>query len=212
MIDFDSQRKEMVDFQIKGRGISNPRILKAFYDVPREKFVLSNMLKYAYGDQALPLDYEQTISQPYVVALMTDMIDPQLDDVILEIGTGSGYQAAILSTLCKKVISYERIQGLVKMAQENLESANIYNVEVIHGDGTYCTGHDIYDKCILTAAARGIPRSIIEACKDQALILLPEGNYNTQRLNLYQKSVNDTILIQDGIAVCFVPLRGDQGW
>jgi protein-L-isoaspartate(D-aspartate) O-methyltransferase len=152
-------RKNMVNDQLVRRGVKDQRVLNAFLEVPRHKFV-EEYLKYkAYDDYPLSIGYGQTISQPYMVALMTEAIDPQPSERILEIGTGSGYQAAVLSRLCSAVYTIERISALASRARKALDDLGYFNVHIRLGDGTMGLPQDApYDGIIVTAAPRMCPR------------------------------------------------------
>ncbi len=212
MTDNSEQRESMVFMQLKSRGINNQRILNTFLTIPRENFVPQNMKASAYLDNALPIGYEQTISQPYVVALMTQSLNPQKNESILEIGTGSGYQAAILSNLCKKVTSYEIIPQLAKFAKENLTKTNIDNVKIKNSDGSDLKENEIFDKIIVTAATPKIPQNWIKCLKEKGSLVVPQGNIDSQVLLKYKKKDGKLELLETSIPVRFVPLKGKEGF
>jgi len=163
---FAIQRKLMVEEQLIPRGIKNKEVLDAFLKIPRHNFVPDELRKNAYDDSPLPIGFGQTISQPYMVAAMTELLDLNKDDVLLEIGTGSGYQAAIAAQLCKYVYTVERIPELAEFAKQNLEKTGIKNVEVIVGDGSKGYPEKApYDKILYTAAAPFVPEIIFNMLK-----------------------------------------------
>ena len=209
---FDILRKKMVEEQLISRGIQDKRVLEAFLKIPRHNFVPDDEKKYAYDDSPLPIGYGQTISQPYMVAAMTELLDLKEDHILLEIGTGSGYQAAIASQLCKYVYSIERIEELAKFAISNLNKTGVTNVEVIVGDGSL--GHADkapYDRILYTAAAPFVPNVIFEQLKNNGIIIVPEGERHSQMLKKYVKKDNN---IESCLyfGCIFVPLKGRHGF
>ena len=173
-MDFETQRENMVETQIKRRGIKNPRVLSAMLKIPRHLFVPSNFQKLAYSDQPLPIGEGQTISQPYMVALMTEALDPQPEDKILEIGTGSGYQSAILAELCRELYTVERIPQLTIRAQNILHDLGYENVFFRTGDGSQGWSEFApYDKIIVTAGAPQIPQPLIQQLKEGGRMVIP---------------------------------------
>jgi len=206
------QRKSMVENQIKKRGITDKRVLKAMLEVPRHKFVGAALLSVAYQDSPLPIGSGQTISQPYIVALMTELLDVKDDNKVLEIGTGSGYQAAILSKLAMSVITVERIFELYQQSKELLSKLGYNNVMVVHGDGSIgYKEYAPYDRIIVTAAAPEVPESLIEQLGDNGKIVIPLGNRIVQRLEVIIKEKESTRReINEGVR--FVPLLGKEAW
>lgn len=208
MINFEIKREKMVKRQLLGRDITNEKVLDAMRVVPREKFVKDGMKDRAYDDSALPIGADQTISQPYIVALTVQAIDPSEDDVILDIGTGSGYAAAVAAEIATSVKSVERIESLYRFAKSNLEDAGIANVELRHGDGTLgWEEHAPYDGIMVAAAASDVPGSLKDQLKAGGHLVIPVGSgMMGQQLHRYKKYENES-LIKDSIAgVRFVPM------
>jgi len=211
-MDFEKAREEMIRYQIKGRGIKDKRVLWAMSIVPREKFVLKENEKEAYLDCPLPLGMGQTISQPYMVALMTQCLSLEGSECILEVGTGSGYQAAILSKLAKMVYTVERLKNLADRAEKIFKELEIKNVKVVGGDGTNgLKEYSPYDGIIVTAGAPEIPKSLINQLKERGRIVIPVGNSFSQDLLLGKKE-KGKLKIQNYGGCIFVPLLGKYGW
>jgi len=204
---FEIKRKEMVKKQIQARGIADKNTLKALEVVPRHLFVPEEYQDQAYDDGPLPIGYGQTISQPYIVAYMTELLNVGPNDVVLEIGTGSGYQAAILSRIVKKVYTVEIVEELGLAAKERLKALNYDNVEVKIGDGYYgWEEHAPYSGIIVTAASEYIPPPLIKQLKDKGRMIIPVGSpFSVQNLMLVEKS-GDKIRTKSLIPVRFVPL------
>jgi protein-L-isoaspartate(D-aspartate) O-methyltransferase len=211
-MDFEKAREEMIRYQIKGRGIKDKRVLWAMSIVPREKFVLKENEKEAYLDCPLPIGMGQTISQPYMVALMTQCLSLEGSECILEVGTGSGYQAAILSKLAKMVYTVERLKILADRAEKIFKELEIKNVKVVGGDGTNgLKEYSPYDGIIVTAGAPEIPQSLINQLKERGRIVIPVGNSFSQDLLLGKKE-KGKLKIQNYGGCIFVPLLGKYGW
>lgn len=211
-MDFEKAREEMIRYQIKGRGIKDKRVLWAMSIVPREKFVLKENEKEAYLDCPLPIGTGQTISQPYMVALMTQCLSLEGSECILEVGTGSGYQAAILSKLAKMVYTVERLKNLADRAEKIFKELEIKNVKVVGGDGTNgLKEYSPYDGIIVTAGAPEIPQSLINQLKERGRIVIPVGNSFSQDLLLGKKE-KGKLKIQNYGGCIFVPLLGKHGW
>jgi protein-L-isoaspartate(D-aspartate) O-methyltransferase len=211
-MDFEKAREEMIRYQIKGRGIKDKRVLWAMSIVPREKFVLKENEKEAYLDCPLPIGMGQTISQPYMVALMTQCLSLEGPECILEVGTGSGYQAAILSKLVKMVYTVERLKILADRAEKIFKELEIKNVKVVGGDGTNgLKEYSPYDGIIVTAGAPEIPQSLINQLKERGRIVIPVGNSFSQDLLLGKKE-KGKLKIQNYGGCIFVPLLGKYGW
>lgn len=209
---YNYQRESMVEKQIKMRGITDEKVLKAMKEVQRHKFVGEALLNVAYQDSPLPIGYGQTISQPYIVAVMTELLDIKDDHKVLEIGTGSGYQAAILSKLAMSVITVERIPELFQQAKERLQNLGYNNIIVINGDGTIgYKKYAPYDRIVVTAAAPEVPKSLIEQLALHGKMVIPIGNRITQWLEIIKKE-NDTIQREKREGVRFVPLLGKEAW
>ncbi len=209
---YSSLRKEMVEKQIIERGILEPRILNIFSTVPRHLFVRPEDRDYAYSDFPLPIGHGQTISQPYIVALMTELLDVHSDHKVLEIGTGSGYQAAILGKIAAEVHSVELIEELAKTARVTLGTIKSQNVYVHVGDGSCGWAENApYDRIIVTAAAPSVPEPLLSQLKIGGQLVIPIGNRSIQYLEKWgrkEKGFNH----EKDLAVCFVPLHGEFGW
>ncbi len=205
-------RNRMVTEQIVSRGITDERVLDALRRVPRHWFVPEEYASIAYSDSPLPIGHGQTISQPYIVALMTELLELQGDENVLEVGTGSGYQAALLANLARQVHSIERHSELADKADEVLRRMGLTNVMVHVGDGTlglpkYAPFHAI----MVTAAAPRVPQPLFDQLAEGGRLVLPEGGAGGQILNRWRKLASGSK--QEHIApVAFVPLRGQHGW
>ena len=206
--DFRAMREKMVESQIKARGVKDPRVLAALFKVERHRFVPEKYLDSAYSDQPLLIGEGQTISQPYVVALMTELLELKGNEQVLEIGTGSGYQAAILAELAKEVYTIEIIEPLAARAKEKLSELGYQNVKVKAGDG-YLGWPEAapFDAIIVTAAPDHIPNPLIEQLKEGGRMVVPVGTH-TQELKKIIKRFGKTETI-DVIPVLFVPMTGE---
>lgn len=195
-----------------GRKMLDASVLLAMSEVPRDKFVPRGAKAFAYDNHPLSIGFGQTISQPFIVALMTDLLQPQAADVILEVGTGSGYQAAILSQLVKQVYSIEYVEELATSASERLQRLGYRNVEVKEGDGSLgWAEHAPYDGIIVTAAAPAIPPALIDQLKPNARLVIPLGQpYLSQSLMSVEKDEKGAVSTRDVLAVSFVPLVGES--
>ncbi|MFQ5963261.1 MAG: protein-L-isoaspartate(D-aspartate) O-methyltransferase [Candidatus Scalinduaceae bacterium] len=202
------ERKKMVEFQIRARGVKDKNILEAMETVPRHLFVPENYIKYSYYDQPLPIGLGQTISQPYIVALMTEMLNVDKNDVVLEIGTGSGYQAAILSKIIKEVYTIEIIKELGLQADERLKSLGYNNVNVKIADGSLGWPDKApFDAIIVTAAAEKIPDPLVKQLKPGGRMVIPvNSSFFGQDLLIVEKDAEEKINIIKTIPVRFVPL------
>lgn len=202
----------MVERQIETRGIHNPRVLAAMREIPRHVFIPPPYDQFAYDDNPLPIGNGQTISQPYIVALMTELLCPRASDTMLEIGAGSGYQAAILSVLVQWLTTVERIPAVAVLARNNLKSLGIQNVEVIEGDGTQGYPKNApYNGIMITAATPEIPRALIDQLADGGRLVAPVGGRDIQELVTLEKQGDRTTQKYHG-GVRFVPLIGKHGW
>jgi protein-L-isoaspartate(D-aspartate) O-methyltransferase len=202
----------MVHTQIEHRGISDPRVLDAMRRVKRHHFVEPAFQDRAYEDTPLPIEEGQTISQPYVVGRMTSLLCIQLTDRVLEIGTGSGYQAAILAELADKVYTIERHMALARKARANLEEQGYRNVVAKAGDGTIGWAQFApFDKIIITASTPKFPKSLFNQLKDGGLMILPMGETRNQKLVLIERKGDEAVTSEVG-QVSFVPLIGKEGW
>ena len=206
--DYALQREMMVEQQIVARGVKSKKVLDAMNSVPRHLFVPVGYRRGSYFDQPLPIGSGQTISQPYIVALMTEMLDVDNDDIVLEIGTGSGYQAAVLSTIVKKLYSIEIIEALGTQAAELLKKLAYDNVEVKISDGGLGFPEKApFDAIIVTAAAPDIPASLIEQLKPGGRMVIPvDNNSFSQDLLIVEKDEVGNLEIKKTIPVRFVPL------
>lgn len=207
-----AEREEMVRRQIKARGVKSPQVLQAMRSVPRHLFVPEPFAREAYQDYPLPIGHDQTISQPYIVAVMTELLSPEKGDSILEIGTGSGYQAAILVACGATVISIERISKVADLAEENLARAGIRDVLVLCQDGT--KGYpDMapYNGILITAGAPRIPEPLLEELADGGRLVAPVGDRDIQELVRVTRNKDEYQTERFG-AVRFVPLIGHYGW
>jgi protein-L-isoaspartate(D-aspartate) O-methyltransferase len=205
---FEEGRKRMVREQIESRGITNAQVLAAMRKVPRHEFVPANWVERAYDDSPLPIGYDQTISQPYIVALMTDLAQLSPQSKVLEVGTGSGYQAAILAEIVREVYSIEIIEPLAVSAAERLTRLGYKNVQVKHGDGYLgWPEHAPFDAIVVTAGAEHVPPPLIEQLKPGGRMVIPVGQLpGQQSLWLIEKSVDGTIIQNQITPVAFVPL------
>lgn len=211
-IPFAQERRLMVEFQLRNRGIRDPRVLDAMLLVPRHEFVPSSLIEAAYDDRPLPLGDAETISQPYMVAAMTEAARVESGDKALEVGTGSGYQAAILASLGARVYSVERNAALAETARKRLERLGYEGVDVIVGDGS--EGYPPaapYDIIIVTAAAPNVPPVLLEQLAEEGRLLIPVGDLQRQDLLLKVKQAGE-VRTQILDACQFVPLVGRAGW
>lgn len=205
-------RQTMVEEQLKGRGIKDQRVLDAFLEVPRHKFVEEYMKYKAYDDYPLSIGYGQTISQPYMVAIMTETLSPKPGETILEIGTGSGYQAAILSRLCSAVYTIERISALASRARKLLDELGYFNVHISVGDGTMgLPQHAPYDGIIVTAGAPHVPEALMAQLNEDGRLVIPIGDQSIQDLKRITKTKDG--VKEESMGGCrFVKLIGKNGW
>jgi protein-L-isoaspartate(D-aspartate) O-methyltransferase len=202
----------MVERQIEARGIHNPRILAAMRDIPRHLFIPPPYDRAAYDDCPLPIGNGQTISQPYIVAAMTELIRPAQNDTVLEVGAGCGYQAAVLGALAKKVTTIERIPAVADLALRNIAALNIANVEIIVGDGTHgYLKNAPYNGIIITAATPKVPGPLIDQMADGGRLVAPRGGRDIQELVVLEKAGGMVTESFHG-GVRFVPLIGEHGW
>jgi len=206
--DFKIMHERMVENQIKARGVKDPRVLSAMLKVQRHLFVPRESQSSAYADQPLPIGQGQTISQPYIVALMTELLELKGGERVLEVGTGSGYQAAILGELAKDVYSIEIIETLASSARDLLLKLDYKNITVKAGDG-YLGWPEAapFDAIIVTAAPDHIPKPLLEQLKDGGIMVLPVGTYSQELKKITRRS--GTFETTDVIPVLFVPMTGD---
>lgn len=201
-------KDEMIEFQLKRRDIVDPEVIKAMEEVDRTQFVPEELADRAYEDGPLPIGMEQTISQPYIVAYMAQALDLGEEHVVLEVGTGCGYNAAVLSKLAAHVYSVEIVEELTEMARKNLRAAGVENVSMQVGDGYDGWPENApFDAIVLTAAAAKIPEPLKEQLKTGGKLLAPVGE-NMQRLILLEKKDRDLFETRDLLPVKFVPMTG----
>ncbi len=209
---FEEQRNQMVQNQLIVRGIRDPAVIKAFTRVPRHKFIPQPYSVDGYADCPLPIGEGQTISQPYMVALMTESLNLTHKSQVLEIGTGSGYQAAILSEICRKVFTVERNGVLSERAEEILGKEGYENIVFKHDDGTGGWGSGtLFDGIIVTAAAPHIPEALKEQLADKGTLIIPVGPRFSQMLVVVTRQ-GDTFKERNICGCVFVPLIGKDGW
>lgn len=205
----------MVETQIKARGVKDVRVLQAMETIPRHLFVDEGLIEQAYYDSPLPIGEHQTISQPYIVALMTEALELKARDRVLEIGTGSAYQTAILACLADRVFSVERIASLAADARRILDALNIYNVAIRVGDGSYGWKEEApFDAIIITAAVPEIPRYLVDQLGAGGRMVAPVGNREVQTLYKLTRSAEEPqdIKTEDLGGCRFVSLIGESGW
>ena len=209
---YHKPRENMVKHQIAARGVKDPRVLGAMARVPRHLFVPDSIADRAYDDSPLPIGEGQTISQPYMVAWMTELLGIGDSDRVLEIGTGSGYQAAILCELAAEVISIEKYPDLAREAQDRLRSLGYRNITIHVGDGTLGWPQKApYNGIIVTAGAPSVPQPLLEQLADGGKLVIPVGPSGMQMLNVIRRKGNDYQAREEGTCV-FVPLVGKFGW
>jgi protein-L-isoaspartate(D-aspartate) O-methyltransferase len=205
-------REQMVAKQIAARGVTDPRVLSVMREVPRHVFVAVGLQPEAYEDRPLPIGEGQTISQPYMVAAMTAALEPRDSDHILEIGTGSGYQTAILARLARSVVSIERHPRLANRAEQLLASLGITNVRVTVGDGSRGVPAEApYDRILVTAGAPAVPETLTDQLADGGRLVIPVGSEGYQRLMIIDRH-GDRLSDREGEGCVFVPLIGQHGW
>jgi protein-L-isoaspartate(D-aspartate) O-methyltransferase len=214
MTDFTAEREAMVERQLKRRRIDDRKILEAFLAVPREMFVSSDYAHLAYGDYPLPIEAGQTISQPFIVALMIQAADIGENDKVLEVGAGSGYAAAIISRIAAKVIGIERQHDLIGIASERLQQLGFDNVEIIEGDGTKgCPDQAPFDAILAAASGSHVPKPLIDQLGEGGCIVMPIGQPGwPQELVKVTKRADGTLERKNLGGVRFVPLIGEEGW
>lgn len=214
MTDFASEREAMVERQLRRRGITEHEILDAFRAVPREAFVGAGYAREAYGDHPLPIEAKQTISQPYIVALMIQAAAIKPGDTVLEVGSGSGYAAAVISRIARQVIGVERQHDLVEVSRERLERLGYDNVEIVEGDGTRgWPGRAPFDAILAAASGSHVPRALVEQLAPNGRIVMPLGEPGWVQQLIQVTKQNDGSLKQSDLgAVRFVPLIGEEGW
>ena len=214
MTDFAAEREAMVERQIASRGIRDPKILEAFRTVPREDFLADAYRDSAYGDHPLPIEAGQTISQPYIVALMIAAAEIKCGDAVLEVGAGSGYAAAVMSRIADKVTAVERQPELVAVASERIRRLGYDNVEIVEGDGTrgWPAGAP-FDAILAAASGSHVPPAWVDQVVDGGHIVMPVGDPGwVQKLVKVTKGPTGKLITEDLGGVRFVPLIGEEGY
>ncbi len=205
-------RDEMVSSQLEARGVRDERVLAAMREIPRHLFVPVRQRAQAYDDRAMAIGEGQTISQPYMVGLMLQMLRTNPDAVALEVGGGSGYQAALLGKLCRKVYAIEIVEALADRARGTLAKLEINNVEIIRGDGSLgLPEHAPYDAIVVAAGAPAMPEPLKEQLADGGRLVAPVGDRMSQHLIICERD-GDEVSRSYGIGCVFVPLLGEHGW
>lgn len=214
MTDFAAEREAMVERQLKRRGISDEIILDAFRAVPREAFVAAEHADFAYGDHPLPIEAGQTISQPYIVALMIQAARVKTGARVLEVGAGSGYAAAVIGRIAERVVGIERQHELVEIARKRMRQLGYDNVEIVEGDGTRGWPEGApYDAILAAASGSHVPEPLVEQLGPGGAIVMPVGNPGwVQHLIKVTKGVDGSLQQSDLGEVRFVPLIGEEGW
>lgn len=209
---FERRRRGMVEQQLRARGLRDERMLTAMLEIPRERFVPRELIEDAYEDRALGIDLGQTISQPFIVAYMTKLLDVRPDSKVLEVGTGSGYQTAILATLAARVHTIERMESLSRTAKDTLAELGVTGVTFHVGDGTLgLPAHAPFDRILVTAGAPRVPKSLTDQLADDGRLVIPIGDPNNQTLVLVKKH-GTRITEEPKLACRFVKLVGTEGW
>ena len=214
MTDFAAERDAMIERQIHSRGIRDPKILEAFRAVPREEFLGPDYRELAYGDHPLPIEAGQTISQPYIVALMIQAAEVKPGDRVLEVGAGSGYAAAVMSRIAGQVIAIERQPDLVKVAQERMARLGYDNVRIVEADGTRgWEPESPYDAILAAASGSHVPPPWVKQLADGGRIVMPVGDPGwVQKLVKVTKGPAGHLITENLGGVRFVPLIGEEGW
>jgi protein-L-isoaspartate(D-aspartate) O-methyltransferase len=210
-MDHDVQQRRL-RAELEQEGISDVRVLEVIQNTPRDRFVPAEHQQHAYANDALPIGHAQTISQPYIVALMTQAAKLTGNETVLEIGTGSGYQAAVLSQLCRQVVTIERIAELAEPARQRLAELGDDNITFYIGDGTLgCPEHAPYDAILVTAAAPDIPQPLYQQLRDGGRLIIPVGSEISQELQRITKTESGPKI--EKLCDCrFVKLIGEAGW
>jgi protein-L-isoaspartate(D-aspartate) O-methyltransferase len=212
-MNFEITRRRMVETQIIGRGIKDRRVIDAMLKVPRNIFVEEAMAAQAYSDSSLPIGEKQTISQPYMVALMSEMLQLSGREKVLELGTGSGYQTAILAELSDRVYTVERIRSLALRARKALDRLHYLNVNLKIGDGTDGWPEEApFDAIIVTAGAPDVPGHLVDQLASGGRLIIPVGNQVDQTLVRVTKETDGTVNCEESVQCRFVKLIGKYGW
>jgi protein-L-isoaspartate(D-aspartate) O-methyltransferase len=206
-------RRRMVEEQLRSRGIRDRRVLEAMGTVPRHAFVDPGYLARAYGDHALPSDQGQTISQPYIVARMLELAELEPSQRVLEVGTGTGYQTALLALLAERVYSVERVSSLLRAADQRLQALGIRNVALRHGDGTLGWQEFApYDRVLVAAAAPRVPEALRAQLRERGVLVIPVGSEELQHLEVWRRMPHERWERRRHGECRFVPLRGRDAW
>ena len=212
-MNFEIARKRMVEAQVIARGIRDRRVIEAMQKIPRHLFVEEAMAAQAYNDNPLPIGEKQTISQPYMVALMTELLGLKGKEKVLEIGTGSGYQAAVLAVLAERVCTMERIRPLAMRARKVLDGLGLLNVNIRVADGTCGWDEEApFDAILVTAGAPEIPETLVAQLAVGGRLVLPVGDQFSQTLVRIVRQQDGSCTIEDSIGCRFVKLIGRHGW
>ena len=211
-VDLQAAREDMLHRQLEQRGIHNPRVLAAMAKIPREHFLDEEQIAEAYADGALPIDCGQTISQPYIVGLMTQALELTGEETVLEVGTGSGYQTAILAELAKEVITIERHSALAAQAADKLAALQYHNISFLSGDGTLgWPDRAPYARIVVSAMAARCPSSLLVQLAENGILVIPIGGRDHQILQAIRKVHG--VQHSTALSACrFVPLVGAEGW
>jgi protein-L-isoaspartate(D-aspartate) O-methyltransferase len=212
-MNFEIARRRMVEAQVIARGIRDRRVIEAMQKIPRHLFVEEAMAAQAYNDNPLPIGEKQTISQPYIVALMSELLELKGKEKVLELGTGSGYQAAVLAVLAERVCTMERIRPLAMRARKVLDGLGLLNVNIRVGDGTCGWEEEApFDAILVTAGAPEIPDTLVAQLAVGGRLVLPVGDQFSQTLVRIVKQQDGSCTIEDSIGCRFVKLIGRHGW
>jgi protein-L-isoaspartate(D-aspartate) O-methyltransferase len=212
-MNFDISRRRMVETQVVARGIKDRRVIDAMLKIPRHLFVQEAMASQAYNDTSLPIGEKQTISQPYIVALMTELLELKGSERVLEIGTGSGYQAALLSCLVDRVYTIERIPSLASTARKLFDTLGLTNISMKIDDGTVGWDSEApFDAIIVTAGAPDLPEQLFQQLVTGGRLLVPVGDLDSQELTLATKAEDGSRIVEMSIPCKFVKLIGKDGW
>lgn len=214
MTDYARERDEMVERQLNSRGIREKYILDAFREVPREEFISEEYRHLAYGDHPLPIESGQTISQPYIVALMIQAAEIEPGDTVLEIGAGSGYAAAVMGRIADRVVAIERHPELAQIAQRRIDRLGYSNVRIVEGDGTRgCPEEAPFDAILAAASGSHVPETLVDQLATGGRLVMPVGDPSwVQKLIKVTKKDDGSTEREDLGAVRFVPLIGEEGW
>jgi protein-L-isoaspartate(D-aspartate) O-methyltransferase len=213
LADFSVARRRMIEEQLVGRGIRDARVLEAMVAVPRHRFVDPSLWGRAYGDHALPTAEGQTISQPWIVAHMLELAELSAEQRVLEIGTGSGYQTALLARLVERVFSVERVPALLRAARTRLDELAVANVALRHGDGSLgWQAFAPYARVVVTAAAPRVPRALLDQLGDRGVLVIPVGGARLQHLEVWRRSSAGRWEHTRHGECRFVPLVGRDAW